>query len=398
MENLKEILEVIAEKNGAAIREAVDNLSKGLVKKDEFAGLLKEAGIDKETINNLTEAVEKQGLKLKEITSRVNSTESLGNLIQKHAEDFKKVSREGRGSVRMAFKANATNASIANSALGFRLPDIGQLPTIPSRIMPLFTRGQVGENNNGVIRYIDQATATRNAAPTAEAGAKPEAAVTWEDRVAKIETIANWLPVSRQLLDDVVLMQSEIENFLRTNVSLAVDQQLLVGNGTSPNLRGVYTAAPALVTSGYATIAGANLYDLLAVAYTDITQNTGYQPNVVVMNPVDVLRYKVAKGSDNHYVVPPFVTQNGQVISGMTVIESGHIAANTLVLGDFRFGTLYDTGDVTVEIGWINDQFVRNMLTMLAEIRLCLLIRDVNLPAFRKVTDISAAITDLATP
>ena len=45
--------------------------------------------------------------------------------------------------------------------------------------------------------------------------------------------------------------------------------------------------------------------------------------------------------------------------------------------------------DVTIEMGWINDQFIKNAMTILAEQRLALLIRTVDETAFRKVLNIS---------
>ena len=45
------------------------------------------------------------------------------------------------------------------------------------------------------------------------------------------------------------------------------------------------------------------------------------------------------------------------------------VTANTMVVGDFRYGTIYELEDTTVEMGWINDQFIKNSFTILAEAR-----------------------------
>jgi hypothetical protein len=89
---------------------------------------------------------------------------------------------------------------------------------------------------------------------------------------------------------------------------------------------------------------------------------------------------------------------NSAWFEGIRIVESSQVAPNTMVVGDFRFGTIYDLEDVTVEMGWINDQFIKNALTILAEQRLALLIRTVDEPAFRKVTDIATALGELETP
>ena len=71
----------------------------------------------------------------------------------------------------------------------------------------------------------------------------------------------------------------------------------------------------------------------------------------------------------NGYLLPPFGSvTNGvySLIMGMKIVASGQVAANTMVVGDFRYGTIYDLEDLTIEMGWINDQFIKNCFTILA--------------------------------
>jgi len=58
-------------------------------------------------------------------------------------------------------------------------------------------------------------------------------------------------------------------------------------------------------------------------------------------------------------------------------------------------GTIYDLEGVTIEMGWINDQFVQNAMTILAEKRLALLVRNIDQYAFCKCTDIDVAVNQL---
>jgi len=85
-------------------------------------------------------------------------------------------------------------------------------------------------------------------------------------------------------------------------------------------------------------------------------------------------------------------------VDGLRIVESSQVAPNTMLVGDFRYGTIYDLEDVTIEMGWINDQFIKNALTVLAEQRLALLIRTADEPAFRKVPNITTALGELETP
>ena len=167
------------------------------------------------------------------------------------------------------------------------------------------------------------------------------------------------------------------------------------GDGVTPNIKGVYTSAPTFVTTPYAdTIEGANLYDLMAVVAADISadRSAKYRANVVLLNPADALRLKLYKTTQGNYLVGPFGAD------GLRIVESSQVTPNTMLVGDFRYGTIYDLEDVVIEMGWINDQFIKNCITILAEQRLALLIRVADEPAFRKVTNITTALADLETP
>ena len=165
----------------------------------------------------------------------------------------------------------------------------------------------------------------------------------------------------------------------------------------------MYTSAPAFVTTPYAdTVEAANLFDLIAVVAADIAANRGskYQPDTVLLNPMNMLGMTLSKNAYG-YLLPPFGSlSNGQYISvmGLKIVPSGQVTANTMVVGDFRYGTIYDLEDLTIEMGWINDQFIKNCFTILAEQRLALLIRLGDEQAFRKVTNITTALADLETP
>jgi hypothetical protein len=84
-------------------------------------------------------------------------------------------------------------------------------------------------------------------------------------------------------------------------------------------------------------------------------------------------------------------------VNGIRVIPSAAVTANTMVVGDFNFATIYNLGGITLDMGWIDKQFVENMMTLRAERRLGMLVRTAHTDAFRKVTSVSAALTTLAT-
>jgi len=192
------------------------------------------------------------------------------------------------------------------------------------------------------------------------------------------------------------MFASELNLFLDTNVQLEIDRQLANGTGVSNEIKGLYTSIDAYVPSGSA-ITDPNIYDLAVKVIEDIVTTGGskYMPNVLIARRSVINAMKLKKDSQNNYMLPPFVSQNGMNIDGLTVIESNICPANTLVIGDSRFGKIYEKGGIVLSKGEINAQFVEDAMTLKARKRMLFLIRNADKGGFRKVTDIAAALAIL---
>ena len=90
-----------------------------------------------------------------------------------------------------------------------------------------------------------------------------------------------------------------------------------------------------------------------------------------------------------------FDMQTG-TIAGLDIVEDNNLADNTLVVGDGRFGRIYEMQGVTLSEGLVNDQFTGDLKTMKARTRLLFLIREVDKTGFLKSTSISADLATLA--
>ena len=259
----------------------------------------------------------------------------------------------------------------------------------------LFNAVNIGPGTGGMIRYFDQAAVTRGANTVLEGAQKPESAVSWIERALPVQKIADSIPVTKEALQDIPFIEGEIRRLLTVNLALKEDEQLYDGDGVAPNLKGVYNIGVAFVSTPFAdAVEAANLYDLITVVASDISANkrAKYKPNIALVNSADMLKLKTMKNTQGNYILSPF---GGD---GPRIVESSQVEANTMVVGDFRYGTIYDLEDVVIEMGFIDKQFIQNCITILAEQRLALLIRIGDEGAFRKVTNITTALADLETP
>jgi HK97 family phage major capsid protein len=403
---LELLLDGVAAKHKDSIKLEVEAAVKGLVTSEQLAEKFESVtGIEK-SITEINEAIEKQGLYMQKLEQSTKSEKTLEEGIAEKSEDLAKIiaNRVGKVSLHLPInKTDVTRASVTNHTLAYRLPDIGEIAYAATKMEQIFNSGSVGPNSNGVIRYVDQSAVTRNAAETAEAAVKPESAITWQEYTLPIEKIADTIPITMEAANDVAFMSSEIRNFLLNNLRLRLDNQLYDGDGVTPNIHGIYTDADTF-TPAASGIGGANIYDLILKVQEDIVDGSQYSPNVALVSYADYNEMLLTKeATTNAYINPGWASSiitGGQPemnVNGIRVIPSAAVTANTMVVGDFNFATIYNLGGITLDMGWIDKQFVENMMTLRAERRLGMLVRTAHTDAFRKVTDVDAALTTLAT-
>lgn len=326
-------------------------------------------------------------------------SESLIDVIKANEEGLKASTKKGKNH-EFVVKADTLRASVVGNPAALDLPGIGQLATRKLTVYDIFRKIPVPQGSNGVVRYVDwdAATSVRAAAARAEGGTFPESTAKWATYTLSLQKVGDIIPMSEELMYDAPQFAAELSNFLETNVAIKVDTDLVTGNGTAPNINGLKAQIPNY-TAAAAGITDASIYDLIVKVREAITTSYGskYSPNVALMNIADINKMKLKKDSHNNYVMPPFFNQNGQVVDGISIIECNAFAANTMVLGDSRYGAIYEEPGVTVETGFATGDFESDMMSLKARKRLNLLIRTVDQTGWLEVTSISAALTTLAT-
>jgi HK97 family phage major capsid protein len=249
------------------------------------------------------------------------------------------------------------------------------------------------------IAWAEQSNPQGAPAPTAEGAAKPLISFQVVERTAKVEKIPAIFKVSKESLDDIPFLQSEINTELKELIDLNFDTQILSGDGTSPNLKGILTfAIPSFAApTGLAlNVVAPNNYDVILAAVTQVAL-ANFTPNYVLVNPADKAMMQLAKNTQGTYVLPPFTTVNGVEVAGVQVIENSGVTAGSFVVGDFSKANLAMREEIGIQIGYENDDFTKNLVTILAEIRAVQYIKTNHLNAFVKGT-FAAAITALTHP
>lgn len=218
------------------------------------------------------------------------------------------------------------------------------------------------------VRELNPATTEAGASSVSEGGAKPEAAATFELDTAVIQKIAAWIPATTEILADAPTLQGYINQRLSYMVAFREQQQILTGNGVTPDLKGILT-----YTVQTAGTTNADPVTDIASALGKI-ENVDLTGNGIVMNPIDywttvALRHSTqldGGGSGN----APFAGPPG-TIWGLPVVRTRAMATLTALVGDFARGaTLFDRMQTTVRQSDSHDTyFIYNKVAILAEER-----------------------------
>lgn len=249
----------------------------------------------------------------------------------------------------------------------------GVLPQIrrPLRILDLIPTGTMDQNT---LPYTQESGSFATAAETAEGIAKPEAAVTFTDATATAVTIAHWMKLLKQSLQDFPALQSIIDGRLRYGVLRRLEAEVLAGNGTSPNMRGI------LATSGIGAVtftAGQLPADQILKGVTTVLLADA-QADAIVLHPTDWQTVLLAKTSGSGEYLNskgPFEV-SPQVMWGVPLIPSIAVTQGSALVGDFAIGAqLFIRDGVNVLLSDSDqDDFIKNRVTLLAEMRAGLLV------------------------
>ena len=280
-----------------------------------------------------------------------------------------------RGSAQ--YQAKATISSATTDAAGSvgsmvnetRLPGVVTPNDRRLTIRDLITPGQM---DGSVLEYVRETGFNNNAAPVAEGATKPQSDIQTELVSTSAKVIAHTAKASRQILDDAAQLRTYIDGRLRYGLAFQEEQQLLNGDGTGQNLNGIIPQATAFAAPTGAS-AATQLIDTLRLAMLQAAL-AEYPATGHVMNPIDWANIELLKDSDGRYIIGNPQGTAQPTMWGLPVVATQAIAVDKFLTGAFRLGAqVFDRWQARVEIATENeDDFVKNLVTMLCEERLAL--------------------------
>lgn len=227
----------------------------------------------------------------------------------------------------------------------------------------------VARTSKRYVQWVEKDNAEGGAGMTAEGAAKSQASLQWATKSIEVKKVTAFIKVATEVLEDIEEAEGDIRAELIEIIELKLDEQMLLGDGTGNNIKGIDAWATAFSAGDLAgDVAEANTMDVIRVGVA-VMANNNFSPNVVLMNPVDAATLDLAKASDGHYVAPPFKTADGRQISGVVVIENPGVTAGTMYLMDSSKVKARIRKDMSVSVGFSGTDFTDNVVTILGELR-----------------------------
>jgi len=234
----------------------------------------------------------------------------------------------------------------------------------------------VSPTTSEAIKYVKHIATTRAAASQAtRGGLKNYLKLAFEPTTVSVETIAVLSKVTEQDVDDAPRLISYINGEMSLDVRVEEERQLLWGTGENGQIEGLFEGGE--IDEFDRAEVGDTVIDTIRRMRTDLRKRR-VQPNFVMVDPIDWEQIELEKGTDDRYIWGLITDLRGPRIWSLRVVESDAMTNEAtgqrrILVGDgIRGATIYDRHDVRLAVGFVDDDFARNLRTLRAEERLAL--------------------------
>jgi hypothetical protein len=245
-----------------------------------------------------------------------------------------------------------------------RIPGMVEAVTRPIQLIDIIPLGRTGFEQ---IVYMEETTRTHAAAEKVEGAAFAESTFELTEQTSSVRKITDSIPVTDEQLEDVAQAESYLTGRLTFGLRQRLDGQLLVGTGSSPNLRGIKNVV------GIQTQAKGSdpIPDAFFKAMTLIQVTGRATPTHHIMHPTDWQKVRLLRTADGIYIWGNPSDAGPERMWGLPVIKADVDSAGSGYSGSFQpaWITAFERRGIDVQIGYTGTQFVEGKRTIRADTR-----------------------------
>jgi HK97 family phage major capsid protein len=298
----------------------------------------------------------RQPVSTKSIGDRIVESEEYGEFRKDHTKGFS------------VFFEDVSLKTLMSTTAGWAptSDDTGRMVEAVTRPIQVLDLIPVADTDSNSVTYWEETLRTHSAAEKFEGVAYAESAFEWTEKVSQVRKITDSIPVTDEQLEDRSQVRSLLEQRLGFGVRQRLDSQVLNGDGVPPNLEGILNVA------GIQTQAkgGDPVFDAIHKAMTKVRVTGRAVPGAVVLHPNDWQDVRLTRTADGIYILGNPAISGPMTLFGIPVVLGDVIAEGTGLVGDFaNFSRIYDKRGLSIQVGYVGDQFKEGKQTIRADIR-----------------------------
>jgi HK97 family phage major capsid protein len=403
---MEEIVKELGNKIDAFKNETVSKADYDTLKGELEA--LKSVNVEKSVVDALTAKLDELALEVKEAEGqRAKNSSGLEELEKGLAENADAILKQKTTGTVANFTIKAVSpiltTNVTHSGGGSVVAmteNTGALYATPDN--RLFAEGIMDRMNVELdsIVYIDEVAGEGDAGMTSEGGTKSQSDTDYVEKTLNLQNVTHFIKVSTKMLRQPAYIVQAVRNTLLRKLELKKQSQLLAGDNSAPNIKGIKSWATAFSAGSFAdSVETPNVSDLIRVVVAQISENADdFVPNYVILSHKRLADMDLEKGTDGHYALPPFSTLDNRVVAGVRVISSNEFTDDELLVGDFTKAHYVANSNIQVSVNLDGNDFTKNLRTILAEQAIGLYVSSNETGAFILVDDIDQSLTDIAVP
>lgn len=265
--------------------------------------------------------------------------------------------------IRTAATSPMTPANTYNSSSYLPFPEL--LPGVNEIVRPqpvFWDYLRKGSRNSAAIVWINKKNPYGAAGFIGPGVAKPGISFEIETQTSTAKKIAANEKVAIEMLQDIEGFAMWVEQELAYQVRQKASLTLMSGTNSSTVPAGIQTLSVTFSATGIETT-NPNNWDALIACVAQLRSGNLMGAVTAFVNPLDYANMKLTKAISQGQ---PFIAPE----TGVTIVEDNNIPAGYVQVAILDYYKVDIYKGYTVTYGWENDDFTKNLLTVIGEMRI----------------------------